>query len=52
MEWIKDEFLELLANIIFIVVLSGLTFFALTFFIEFLCSIILLYLFRPLIKKL
>jgi predicted PurR-regulated permease PerM len=52
MEWVKQEILELLANIFFIVVISGLTFFVLTFFIEFLCSFILLYLLRPLIKKL
>lgn len=52
MEWIKEEFLELAANIFFIVVLSGLTFIILTFFVEFIASIILLYLFRPLIKRL
>lgn len=48
---INNELNELIANLTFMLVIMGLTFYVLTFFVEFLCAGILLYLFRPLIKR-
>jgi predicted PurR-regulated permease PerM len=50
MNQILTEFLEFLANITFMLVLIGLTFFVLTFFVEVLCAGILLYFLKPFIK--
>jgi predicted PurR-regulated permease PerM len=46
-----DEMYEFFANLTFMLVIIGLTFFVLTFFVECLCAGILLYLLKPLIKR-
>lgn len=50
MNQIYQELIELAANLTFMLVIIGLTFFVLTFFVEVLCAAILLYLFKPFIK--
>jgi hypothetical protein len=52
MQNIINEFIEFTANLTFMLVIIGLTFFVLTFFVECLCAGILLYLLKPLIKRL
>jgi hypothetical protein len=51
MNWIINEIIEFAANLTFMLVIIGLTFFVLTFFVECLCAGILLYLLKPLIKR-
>ena len=46
-----DEMYEFLANLTFMLAIMGITFFVLTFFVECLCAGILLYLLKPLIKR-
>lgn len=48
---IIEEILEFLANLTFMLFVIAMTIFVLTFFIEVLASIILLYIFKPLIKR-
>jgi hypothetical protein len=52
MQNIINELIEFTANLTFMLVVIGLTFLVLTFFVECLCAGILLYLLRPLIKQL
>ena len=52
MQNIINELIEFTANLTFMLVVIGLTFLVLTFFVELLCAGILLYLLRPLIKQL
>jgi predicted PurR-regulated permease PerM len=51
MQNILNELIEFTANLTFMVVIMGLTFLALTFFVEVLCAAILLYLLKPFIKR-
>jgi hypothetical protein len=51
MNYIIEELLEFLANLTFMLFVMGATILILTFFIEFLASMILLYLLKPLIKR-
>jgi hypothetical protein len=51
MNYLISELIEFLANLTFMLVIIGLTFFVLTFFVECLCAGILLYLLKPLIKR-
>jgi predicted PurR-regulated permease PerM len=51
MNYLISEFIEFLANLTFMLVIIGLTFFVLTFFVECLCAGILLYFLKPLIKR-
>ena len=51
MNWIINEIIEFAANLTFMLVIIGLTFFVLTFFVECLCAGILLYFLKPLIKR-
>jgi predicted PurR-regulated permease PerM len=51
MNYLISEILEFLANLTFMLAVMGVTFFVLTFFVECLCAGILLYLLKPLIKR-
>jgi predicted PurR-regulated permease PerM len=52
MQNIINELIEFTANLTFMLVVIALTFLILTFFVECLCAGILLYLLKPLIKRL
>ena len=51
MQNILNEIIEFAANLTFMLVIIGITFLVLTFFVECLCAGILLYLLKPLIKR-